>query len=381
VVASLKDVQPRGSTNVRSGLLAAEEMLDGVDARIKHMILLTDGWGSGGTNIDIAERLSDERITLTVVAAGGGSATFLADLAASGGGRFYASNGLDDLPQIFVQETITTVGNYIVERPVAPVSVGDSPVLAGIAGMPLIYGFNASTIKESARRVLITDDDQPLLATWQYGLGRSAAWLSDAKGVWAKDWLEWAEFPRFAGQLASWALPVRGGTSTTAEVAVAGGEATVRLVVGGDAPRLAETVAVTATLIGADGERQELTLPQVGPAAFQGSIPSPQPGTYIVQVAGAAGDRVLLHETAGLVVPYSAEYGADQSDPALLLALAELTGGRPLTSGAEAFRPPPGFALRAQEIGLPLLLIALALLPLDILIRRIAVRTHRPPNS
>ncbi|GAB4440717.1 MAG: VWA domain-containing protein [Chloroflexi bacterium OHK40] len=370
VVEAMADVEPRGSTNVRAGLLEAEELLQGVDARLKHVILLTDGWGSGGDQSDIAERMRAQGMTLTVVAAGGGSADYLERLALAGGGRYYPVQDMAHVPQIFVQETIVTVGNYIVERPFTPVAVGESPVLAGLGGLPPLYGFNGSTIKESARHILVTDDEQPLLATWQFGLGRSAAFLSDTKGKWAVDWLRWEGFPRFAGQLVGAVLPAQGSSDVSADVQVAGGETTVRLTTGEGQ----ENLAVTATLIGTDGSRREVRLAQVGPNAYQGRVESPAPGTYLVQISGAAGDRVLLQETAGLVVPYSSEYRGAQANPALLAELASLTGGADLAAAAEAFRPVEGSVARAQEIGLPLLLLALILLPIDIAVRRLMLR-------
>lgn len=376
VTGSLADMQPRGSTNVRTGLLAAEEMLQGVEARIKHVILLTDGWGSGGDNLDLAERMREQGITLTVVAAGGGSAGHLDDLALAGGGRFYPVTQIADVPQIFVQETISTVGNYIVERMVQPVAVAGSPLLAGIDAVPPIYGFNGSTIKETARPILLTDDAQPLLASWQFGLGRSVAWLSDAKGQWARDWMGWAGFPRFAAQITGWVLPTQRSLQTTAEVEVAGSEATLRLTTDAQAPPLDGSLSVTAALIGADGSRTEVTLAQVAPSTYQARLSSPDPGTYLVQIAGAAEERVVFQEMAGMVVPYSAEYGPDQGDPTLLAQLALVSGGGPLADGAAAFAPLPTPAYQAEEIGLPLLILALALLPLDIAVRRIAVRVR-----
>ncbi len=370
VIDAMADVEPRGSTNVRAGLLEGQEMLANVDARIKHMVLLTDGWGSGGDNSDIAKSLRDQGITLTVVAAGSGSADFLERLAIAGGGRYYPAQDMSEVPQIFVQETITTVGNYIVERPFLPVAYGENPILAGLGGLPTLYGFNGSTLKDSARIVLGTDDDQPLLATWQYGLGRSAAWLSDTKAQWANDWVAWEGFPRFSGQLVSAVLPVRGGSETSAEVTVAGGETTVRLNTGPGQANL----NVVATLIGGDGSRREVPLSQVGPNIYQGRAPSPAPGTYLVQIGGTQGERVVVQETAGLVVPYSSEYRSNQANPALMSELANLTGGAELATAADAFAPTGRVVTRAQEIGLPLLLLALLLLPLDIAIRRLMLR-------
>ncbi|MCS6883145.1 MAG: VWA domain-containing protein [Oscillochloridaceae bacterium] len=370
VIEALSSLEPRGSTNVRAGLLEAEALLQGVDARLKHVILLTDGWGSGGDQVDIAERMRAQGMTLTVVAAGSGSADYLERLAMAGGGRYYPAQDMAEVPQIFVQETITTVGNYIIERPFVPVAVGESPILAGLGGLPPLFGFNGSTLKESARAVLETDDDQPLLAIWQYGLGRSAAWLSDARGKWAAEWIRWEGFPRFAGQLIEAVLPARGGQEVSAEMQVAGAETLIRLTTGPGQ----ENLEVAATLIGTDGSRREIPLPQVGPQTYQGRFESPPPGTYLVQISGVAAGRPVLQETAGLVVPYSAEYRGAQANPALLAELATLTGGAPLTEAAAAFNRVDSGVTRAREIAMPLLALALLLLVFDIAVRRLLLR-------
>ncbi len=368
VMEAVSGVEPRGPTNIRAGLLRAEEMLQQVDARIKHMILLTDGWGSGGDQFDIAARLREQGITLTVVAAGSGSANYLQQLAGEGGGRYYPAADMADVPQIFVQETITTIGNYIVEGAFMPVRYGNSPILAGIGAVPPLYGYNGSTLKDTAQLLLATEDQQPLLATWQYGLGRSAAWLSDTKGKWARDWIAWDGFPRFAAQLIGDLTP-RGGQDVRAEVSVAGSETVIRLLTTAGQ----DDLTVTATLIGGDGSRREVRLTQVAPNQYQARLESPNPGTYLVQIAGARGDRVVVQETAGMVVPYSSEYRSAQANPGLLAELASTTGGRFVNDPAEVFDR-LNWVFSAQEIGLPLLLLALILLPVDIALRRLMVR-------
>jgi Mg-chelatase subunit ChlD len=375
LATAMASVEPRGTTNVRSGLRAAEEMLDTIDARIKHVVLLTDGWGSGGVPTDIAARLRDKGVTLSVVAAGGGSADYLEELAELGNGRYYPVNDMADVPQIFVQETITVVGNYLIEREVVPLAVAGSAVLDGLPALPPLYGFNGRTIKETARLALFTDDEQPLLTTWQYGLGRSAAWLSDASPKWASQWVNWPGFPRFASQLIGAVLPAVGGAQLTTEVTISGSSAEVRLSTGAASPLEGATV-VTATLFIGDGSQSEVALHQVEPGIYSGELPSPAPGTYLVQVAGSAGDQLLAQQIAGLVVPYSPEYGPNSTNSELLRQLASFSGGVALDNSEQAFAPTSEVVSVPLEIGLPLLIVFLVLLPLDILVRRISVRVR-----
>ncbi|RRR70149.1 MAG: VWA domain-containing protein [Candidatus Viridilinea halotolerans] len=381
VLQALNNVAPEGETNIHAGLVEAEALLNQVDARIKHVILLTDGWGGGNDQSAVAERMRNAGITLSVVAAGGGSADELERLAATGGGRYYASEDMSDVPQIFVDETMTTLGNYIIERPFFPVAVGMHPLLTGISELPMLYGYNGATTKATAREVLRSDDGEPILAVWQYGLGHSAAWLSDTRGQWARNWLTWEEFPRFAGQLLDAVLPQPDDETIMPEVLVAGSEVTLRLNTSSSedeaqTDRL-QNLSLTAKVINMAGEVvvQGETLAQVGPTNYLSRFASPPPGSYLVQVQGRYGDGTPLLLTLGMVVPYSAEYRGNTANPALLSELAALTGGQELRDPAAAFAPTLLSVTQAQELGLTLTLLAFCLLPFDIALRRLLL--HR----
>jgi hypothetical protein len=337
--------------------------------------LLTDGWSRGGDNLDISQRMHDEGITLSVVAAGGGSADYLKRVAETGGGRFYPAQDMEEVPQIFVQETITAVGNYLIEEPFTPKYAGSSPILEELdKGLPRLYGYNGTTVKETATTVLAGVDDAPVLAQWQYGLGRAVAWTSDTKGKWAMDWVSWPEFPRFAAQLVQWVVPTTasGGLSATIRSEGAQTVIDVKALDGSGKPQ--DGLQMHIGLVGPNGFSQELALSQIAPGEYRASITSPIQGTYLVQIAGAKDGQVVAQQTAGMVVPYSPEYRQGQSNPGLLDALARATGGAHLTQPAEAFVHTLNAVSRAQEIALPLLLLALLLLPLDIAVRRLMLR-------
>ena len=131
-------------------------------------------------------------ITLSTVGAGGGSNPFLQGLAQQGGGRFYDAANPASIPDIFLKETQQVSGQQIVEEPFFPILTSSSPILRGLDdGLPRLRGYNGTTAKPAAQTVLVTARDDPLLAQWQYGLGRSVAWTSDSTGRWARDWLGW----------------------------------------------------------------------------------------------------------------------------------------------------------------------------------------------
>jgi len=373
---AIAPVQPNGRTNVRGGLLAAKAALEKTDARVKHVILLTDGWSQSGNASDIADDMRAEGITVSTVAAGSGSAPYLEELAEHGGGRYYAVANMEDVPQIFVDETVKTVGSYLIEEQFVPTLVADSAILSGLtdAGWPSLYGYNGTELKDSAQLILRSPQGDPVLAQWQYGLGRAVAWTSDLKGQWGKDLVGWQEFGTFAAQLVGWTVPRDAENALNAQARIEGTQAIITAETkDGDGNPLPDA-RVDATIIGPDGAEQKLALRQVGPGQFQGEVPSPQAGQYLVQLSGSSANAASGSQMVGLVVPYSPEYRQRQSNPALLEAIAADTGGRVLQSPSAAFEHNLASVRRAQEISLPLLLLATLLLPLDIAVRRLSLR-------
>ena len=50
--------------------------------------------------------------------------------------------------------------------------------------------------KPTAETILTVDQKDPLLVRWQYELGRSAVFTSDAKSRWASLWMNWPGYDK-----------------------------------------------------------------------------------------------------------------------------------------------------------------------------------------
>ncbi len=372
--SSIGGIHAEGQTNLEAGVREAYASLEGSEARVKHVILLTDGWVRGGDLIALAQAMREKGITLSVVAAGGGSAEYLEQLAATGGGRYYASEDIFQVPDFFLKETVRTVGRYINETPFYPLPTDSGhPILRGLdaAALPALYGYNGVTPKGTASISLSTPAGDPLLATWQYGLGKAAVWTSDLKGQWAMDWVEWDGFARFAAQLVGWTLPTPQVEGIHAQAAYRNGEALVSLEAEDENGLPRNFLNVEAALIAPDLTSTPFRLPQVGPGRYEALVPVDQTGAYLTQVNVKEDGQVLGQQVIGMVVPYSAEYRETGMDLALLNELAGITGGGSLSEPLAAFIHNLPSAARAREIWAPLLLVVALLFPLDIAIRRV----------
>lgn len=384
--AAIGQMPANGQTNIYAGLAAAEESLLAVPARLKHIILLTDGWSHSGAYDELTARLAEQGITLSVVAAGGGSAEYLADLARKGGGQYYPAATMSDVPQIFLKETVRAVGSYIIEEPFTAVPLTNtegqaaSPILAGLdlANSPPLLGYNGTTPKAAARLAALTPRGDPLLATWQYGLGRSAAWTTDLSGRWAKNWLEWPDFARFVGQLVNWTLPRPGDEQLDLNVAVSGNRAALSATLGNEI-RAASSIQVKAKLLTPTGEAVETELRPSGPNRYQATITLPGEGVYLAQVTAYTSDSTstdetgtpIASQTTGLVASYSAEYAHLAPEGTVLPDLVTATGGQLLSDPGQAFVHNLAVGRQTWPIWPGLLLAAAMLFPLDVALRRL----------
>src|SRR5260370_32730369 len=124
-----------------------------------------------------------DRITLSPVLISGHSGPdTMISMADQGHGRFYNVTSPIDLPQIFIKETAVILKSAIYEEPFKPQLRAASEVIRGIGAgaYPSLLGYVATTPKPRAETPLWTDKVDPLLAHWQYRLGRAAAFPANA---------------------------------------------------------------------------------------------------------------------------------------------------------------------------------------------------------
>ncbi|MFQ5343065.1 MAG: VWA domain-containing protein [Anaerolineae bacterium] len=379
--SSIAGIGAEGSTNIMAGLDQALRNLQGVEARIKHVILITDGWTNAGGYDPVVQQMHDRGITLSVVAAGRGSADYLERLAEEGGGKYYPATSMDEIPRIFLKETIRAVGSYLIEEAFRPQTASTSPILTGLSieEMPALRGYNGTTPRTAATVALISPQGDPVLAHWQYGLGRAVAWTSDLTGRWATEWLTWEGFPTFAAQLVGWTLPAPQSQTLASDIRLEGNDAVITVEAFDTAGRPRDFLDLKAQIIGpdtstglsADHSIDEVKLEQTAAGHYEGRVPVSQVGSYLVQIQQSERDTAAISQTTGFVVPYSPEYTSLTVDTALLTDITGTTGGRVGIEPAEAFAHTLETVERTRPIWTWLLLAAALLFPLDVAIRRV----------
>ncbi len=367
-------IAPNGQTNIFAGIEQAVISLEKATATRRHIILLTDGWSSSGQYDEIIKRMQAAGITLSTVGAGGGANPFLETLAKKGGGRFYDAANPASIPDIFLKETQQVAGQQIVEEEFFPIQTSSSPILRGLdSGFPKLLGYNGTTAKSAAQTVLVTARDDPLLAQWQYGLGRSVAWTSDSTGRWASSWLGWPGFTRFFSQLVGWTFPGEetGGIEANFEEHDNATRLHVESVEDDGSPR--DFYRTTAVVVGPDLVPRTVDLDQVAPGVYETELGEIGAGAYAVRVTQTRPGDPALGRTVGLVAPVAAEYRLLGANEPFLATLRAATGGRAIELPAEPWVHDLETTASYTELWPWLLVLALLLWPLDIALRRVSL--------
>ncbi|MCV0402918.1 MAG: VWA domain-containing protein [Chloroflexi bacterium] len=373
-----------GNTNIYAGLKAAYDDLVDNPATLRHIILITDGWSTHGAYDELLEDMQAAGITLSTIGTGGGSAELLERLAEESGGRYYDAADATTIPDIFLRETIRTAGEQIVEETFQPIPSSSSEILDGMdAGrLPQLLGYNATTAKGSATVALLTGREDPLLAQWQYGLGRAAAWTSDTRQQWATPWIGTPEFGTLTAQLVAWTLPPQDAEGIDVRFSPGErGELNVEVTSFDDDAGPRNFYRTVLRLVSPDLEPTQTVLEQIGPGRYAGTVRADAQGAYLVRVAQTFEDENgtdAASRTLGIVSPAAEEYRRLGVDTDALAAFAE-TGRGVERSLDDAEAPAAAWTHDIEADAFPtpiwpwLLLLAIVLVPLDVGVRRVAL--------
>ena len=380
ITERIRAITSDGGTNLEPALQAAHRMLRNVEAKKKLVVCLSDG-RSHTTELDgLVNEMVADGIKITTIAVGDDADhETLEHIADIGGGKFHPVRNPRTLPRVLVDSVQVINKPLLKETPFVPVvRPTGSTLTAGLDRAPALGGLViTATRPEPTVTLEMTDPDgEPLLAHWQVGLGRVAAFTSDAQGGWSSDWVSWPGYDAFWAQLAR--MIARPPANPDAELVTVIKDG--RLVMTLEAAReegFVDYLHVDGTVYTPDGQSVAVRLRQTAPGRYEDSIPASVPGNYVVALSPRRGTRQLAPVIGGASQSASAEFRSFRSNEPLLERIAELTGGRVLDvtqpGAVELFdrtgMEPSRAALPAWRT---LLWLALALVLIDVAARRLA---------
>ncbi|MBM4033829.1 MAG: VWA domain-containing protein [Planctomycetes bacterium] len=369
LAALLERIEPHGPTELQAALEQANEVLTSATAQVRHIILVSDGQVTDAQASRIREsnlrkRMADAGVTLSAVMTGRDpkAMELLKELAAAG---FQFVEDPSNLSAVVLEQLRKiTYGNLIQQGKFAVRAAPRAEVAVGVAPGSLA-GYVRTVAKPTAVvEWLAGEPPDPVLARWQFGLGRALAFASTVgtewdAGVWGAEGAG-----RLWPQAVRWAARPPRTPGFEAQAAERGDEMLLTVRAERDG-RFLNGLDLSARILCPDRPRPsssslvlDLPLRQTAPGEYQATFPAPVPGAYHATVIEKdKGQRLTL----GIVKNYSREWEAFGVDAPSLEAIARSGRGKVLP-GLDALREiEPATAPGRADIAWAFLLAALAL--------------------
>jgi len=370
-------------------LIRALEGLMSVEAGAKHVIVISDGDPTYSRSV--LQRFAKAQITISAVGVMPHSPRDLQsmrDMADLTKGNFYSitvEKDLATIPEIFFKESQTVRRPLIWEGdPFVPAMTGvPSEPLAGISRVPPITGYVVGSDRGAHAFVTMRGkENDPILAHWQYGMGRSVAMMTDATSRWAANWIGWPGYKQFWEQHVRWAMRPSGDVNTRVFTRTDGDRTRIIVEATDPSGERLNFARFRGRVANPDGTGTPVELKQVGPGRYEGEFGTAQAGSYIASLRytapGENGEVLEGTVQSAVTRPFADEFRALTDNEGLLRQVAELTGGRVLDpedpAAADLWdRAGLTMPVAATPIWLPTALLALVLFLLDVAVRRVRI--------
>lgn len=232
--------------------------------------------------------------------------------------------------------------------------------------------------KPTSQFILATENGEPLLAWWRYGLGVSVAFTSDAKTRWAAEWITWPEYSSFRAKLVRNAMRKSDSRGTMIELEQREGKVRLALDAVDESDQYLNNATGKLTVIGPDLRKEELELVPTAPGRYEADLVTPKRGGYHFQFSLHSGEKVLASQSRGIIVGYPDELRLRATNEELLSRIAASSGGKENPSPGALFEEDSTrTAWKIEPMWPYLLTAALFLYVFDVLLRRIDLARRR----
>ncbi len=384
VLSAINLMQMGDMQSLHAHVQEAYKALNECDAAQKHIIVITDGDPQDPSD-ELLKSCVESGITISTVGIFPHQQSDLMRLqrvADATGGQAYDVRNPNELPQIFIKEAMVVRRNLINEQTFTPQLVYSlSEITKGLSSnYPELDGYIITGPKGGLNQIILnSQENDPILAICQSGMGRCAAFTSSIDSRWAQSWLGWSNFETFWEQVVRWAGKPSQSTDCEITTDIQDKKVTVNVEAIDNQGKFLQFSDIDGRVISPDVEVEELELVQVGPGQYSASFDAKGSGSYIVNMRYkkiGEPDKIYMTDTA-VTIPFAPEFRDLSDNMPLLTHVSEMTNGRMLSSDPNQANLFDYTGLKFPETPLPLIrplmLIWLALFLLDVAVRRLAL--------
>ena len=370
-----------GGTNIFPGLKEAYELLQGINAKVKHVILLTDGEAPTDGISELVQDMRSARITVSCVGVQGADMNILRMIQEAGDGRLYNVEDLGSLPRIFMKETQEAQKSQLVEDLVRVRVAKRVEAIEGvnIESAPPLHGYVTTKPKPTGEVILISDLGEPILARWKYGAGTSVAWTSDVKNRWAVDWLRWGSYPKFWGQVVRTSMRRKVYDSYDLYAKVSDGRALVTVDAIDSGDKFVNELDTKLEVIDPATNKVAETIPMAQTAAgrYTADFRIPKYGSYLLKAVHQRGGRTVAESMGSVALSYPLEYLRTTPNLEPMKHAAQVSGGHDQADPAKVFDPGTEAVSYTQDLWPYVLFGVVFLFLLDLYAKRVRLFGYR----
>ena len=364
--SALKNVQSGGGTVILPSVLDAIEKISETDAGIKHILLLTDGEGETKDFSKAISLCNSNDVTLSTIAVGSDSDTgLLEELAKQCGGRYYYSASASEVPRIFAEEVYMSGTAYFQKGEFSLSLKKNNGLVKGLYenGTPIITQYIAASAKPNAIQVMVTDQEDPLLTCWQYGLGKTVAWQTTASGTWNSGFAGLTDYAEMWKRIVDYTCMDVELSGDSLSVNKSGDKISIKY----NAGDFDEDTEIEGVITSPSGESETLTFTAESPGHYICDAAPGEVGIYNINVRRKKGGDVVSSLNAISAVHFSDEYKYLSNDEYIRYINEN---GRILTLKDKVFGKIKVKKNGRRDITNILIIMSILLLIFDIIVRR-----------
>ena len=202
---SIARMQAQGASVLFPALQEAFYGLKDLDARYKHILVISDGGVAEDRYQQLLRHIAENRINISTVAVGGqvDDEQSMADWARIGRGRFYSIPDEFSLVELDFKQPQTTPEPAYRSGSAGLRRVESSGWWAGqdLTAPPPLSAYVRTRARPEATTLLSTGDGDPVLSTWQVGSGRVTALMTEPLGAGTAAWRNWPDYGRWLARV------------------------------------------------------------------------------------------------------------------------------------------------------------------------------------